>query len=149
MGDHENDDLSPELARLGEQVANLPGVTPPADLVARTLSRISSSYKPVKRVFWMLRPITNPLARVAAAAMIIAGLAPMMDMNVAEPLGAKIEASIIGREAADHVEDFIDGMLRPGKTYSQDELDATIGIRRPDFKPVRRVSLNNTKTKRA
>jgi hypothetical protein len=149
MGDHENDDLSPELARLGEQVANLPGETPPSDLVARTLSRISTSYKPVKRVFWMLRPITNPLARVAAAAMIIAGLAPMMDMNVAEPLGAKIEASIIGREAADQVEDFIDGMLRPGKTYSQDELDATIGIRRPDFKPVRRVSLNNTKTKRA
>jgi len=147
MGVHE-DDLSPELARLGDSVAKLPRETPPADLVTRTLNRISAGYKPVKRVFWMLRPITNPLARVVAAAMIIAALAPMIDMNVADPLGRKIESNIIGRETADRVEGFLDGVLRHGDSYSQDELDAVIGIRRPDFKPVRRVSLNNTKTKR-
>ncbi len=148
MSDLESDDLSPELARVGKAVASLPMETPPSDLVARTLSRISAGCKPVKRVFWLLRPITHPLARVAAAAMIMAALAPMIGMNVADPLGRRIESSITGSKTTDHVEDFIDGMMRRNP-YSQDELDAVVGIPRPEFKPVRRVSLNNTKVKGA
>lgn len=149
MGADNYDDLSPELARLGKAVEHLPKDAPPADLVARTLSRISAGYRPIKRVFWLLRPITHPLARVAAAAIIIAAFAPMTDMNLADPLGARIEARIIGSETADRFEGFLDSVLYRHGSYSQDELDSVIGIRRPTFTPVRRMTVAIAKPNRA
>lgn len=126
-----NIDLSdPRLARMGEALSNLPRPTPPPDLVARTLARIASQYKPVKRVIWLLRPITHPLARVAAAAVIIYTLTPMTDLDMADPIGRNIEQSVIGRQGTDKLEGFVDNLLvRNGpSTYSQSELDAMMGV---------------------
>ncbi|MCY3021384.1 MAG: hypothetical protein NTW87_20410 [Planctomycetota bacterium] len=135
------DDLQePELVRAGAEVARLPKLEPPPDLVARTLARLTAGYKPVKRLFWLLRPIYNPVARVAAAAIIIVTMLPMADLNMATPLGARIEQRIIGRRAADRIEVFIDKLLlRNGPPkYSQYELQEWLGVPKPEFTPVRR-----------
>ena len=130
----------PALRRAGEAVAQLPSEDPPPDLVARTLARIAASYKPVKRVFWMFRPIFNPVARFAAAAAIIVALLPMADLNLATPLGTRIESRIIGPENTDNIEDFVDDLLvRNGPpVYPQYELDAWVGVPRAQFPPLRR-----------
>ena len=143
---HAHEDLDPELAKVGEAAANVPYEGPPADLVSRTLARISSGVIPVKRVFWMLRPITHPLARIAAAALIIFAFAPMLDINLADPLGSRIEARIIGSKTAAHIEGLLDRVLTSqGNSYSQDDLDSVMGIRRPNFVPVRRVSVSSSR----
>lgn len=131
----------PALRRAGEAVEQLPPVTPPPDLVARTLERIAAGYRPVKRVFWLFRPIFNPVARFAAAAAIVVVLLPMTDLNLATPLGSRIEDGIIGRDATDDIEDFVDGLLvRNGPPrYTQYELDAWLGVPRPAPVPVRHV----------
>src|SRR5258708_7133510 len=107
-----NDELNdPKLIRAGEAVARLPHPTPPEGLAARTLARISSSNKPVKRVFWLLRPTTNPLARIAAAAIIIYMLFPMTDVDLGARLGMQIEQNIMGHAVGDRVEAIVDGVL--------------------------------------
>src|SRR5436305_6365704 len=119
MGADENEDLSPEMMRAAEAMSKLSPIDPPKDLVTRTLALISASYKPVKRVFWLLRPITHPLARIAAAAVIIFSFALMIDMNLADPLGSRIESLIIGRQTADRFEGLLDRVLvREGQSYS-------------------------------
>lgn len=120
----------PRLLKAGNAVARLSRPTPPPDLVGRTLARIAAGYKPVKRVFWMLRPITNPLARIAAVAAIICTLTPMTDLNLADPLGRNIENKIIGRQGTDRLEGIVDSILVRNGTpsYSQPELDAVIGV---------------------
>ncbi|MGD0091857.1 MAG: hypothetical protein ABSE73_18235 [Planctomycetota bacterium] len=125
----------PALRRAGEAVARLDKPEPPPDLVTRTLARIAASYRPVKRAFWLFRPIFNPVARLAAAAAIVLLLVPMTDLNLATVLGARIEERIIGRPGTDHVEDFIDGLLvRNGaRGYPQYELEAWVGSPRPYY----------------
>ncbi|HEY3324579.1 MAG TPA: hypothetical protein VGP72_29270 [Planctomycetota bacterium] len=130
----------PELARLGKAVSRLPREEPPPNLVARTLAHISANCQPVKRVFWLLRPITHPLARFAAAALIIAALLPMTNINMADALGSRIEHKIIGREATDRIQSAVDRLLvrHCPASYSQQDLDEFVGIPRPQFKPMRR-----------
>jgi hypothetical protein len=136
----------PALRHAGEAVARLAPVEPPPDLVARTLARVAAGYKPVKRAFWLFRPIFNPLARLAAAAAIILLLVPMTDLNLASPLGRRIEERIIGRHVTDHLEGFIDGLLvRNGApNYTEYELEAVIGAPRPSFPPLRRPQSRTT-----
>ncbi|HYG75885.1 MAG TPA: hypothetical protein VEK08_12855 [Planctomycetota bacterium] len=147
MTEREKDEITDhELARVGESLARLSPEKPPHDLVARTLERISQEYKPVKRVFFLLRPITHPLARLAAAATIILTLSPLTDITVADHLGSNIESRIIGRHATDRIELFVDKLLvRNGApAYTQEDLDAVIGIPRPVFMPVRQRGSGQT-----
>jgi hypothetical protein len=135
--DRRDEPLAPPLARAGGAVADLPREDPPADLVKRTLARIAEQCQPVKEVFWLLRPIFSPAARVAAAAAIILVMLPMADVDVAAPLGAKIERGIIGPAAAERIEHVLDSILvRNGPPqYSEYELNALMGIQRPRFEP--------------
>ncbi len=135
-----DDTLDPRLSAAGRAVQALPCEQPPRDLIARTLAHIANNYqKPVKRVFWMLRPITHPLARFAAAAVIIAALFPMTDLNIADPIGKQIEKRIFGHAATTHIERMLDRFLvrHYPANCSQEDLDELIGIPRPDFVPVR------------
>jgi len=145
---YETDD--PALRRAGEAVARLAAVEPPPDLVARTLTRVAAGWKPVKRAFWLFRPIFNPVARFAAAAAIIVLLMPMTDLNLATPLGKRIEERIIGRRATDHLECFIDGLLvRNGApSYTEYELDALIGTPRLNHPPLFRPQPPTAKSNR-
>lgn len=138
MSEHDLND--PKLIQAGEAVARLPQENPPRDLVARALARIAEGYKPVKRVFWMLRPITHPMARVAAAAVIILIMLPMTDLNLADPLGAGIENRILGRGTTDRVEHFVDTLLiRHGPaTYSEPDPHAFMGVQQPCDTRIRR-----------
>jgi hypothetical protein len=147
MDDTKNENATDALRRAGEAVSNLPPVEPPTDLVARTMATIAAGYKPVKRAFWLFRPIINPVARFAAAAVIILALLPMADLTLATPLGTKIEDKVIGSDAADDIEDFVDGLLvRNGPpNYPQYELDAWVGVPRPTFVPVRRATCQKPK----
>jgi hypothetical protein len=135
----DDDDPNPELIRAGEAVARLSRPEPPAGLAARTLARISAQYKPIKKVFWMLRPITHPVARVAAAAMIIYALAPMTDFDVASNLGSQIEQHVTGRAFEDHVEALVDTVTSPNGE-SQTYLDSFMGVPRVNGKTARRVT---------
>jgi hypothetical protein len=107
----DNEISDPKLIKAGEAVARLPRPQPPQGLAARTMARISSSYKPVRRVFWMIRPITHPLARIAAAAIIIYMLFPLTDVDLGSKLGMQIEQNIIGHSMGDRVEALMDGVL--------------------------------------
>ena len=124
------DNLDPEMAELAQKLSNMRPVEAPKDLVARTVDRVMKLRQPVKRVFILLRPITHPLARIAAAACIIFVLSPLTDIDQAAPLGSKIEERIIGAEVTDSVEVIVDDLLittRPG-TYQQSDLDAMMGV---------------------
>jgi len=108
----------PRLVKAGEAVAGLSRPQAPAGLAARALARISSAM-PVKKVFWMLRPITHPVARIAAAALIIYTLAPLTDIELGSKLGSQIEQHVTGSSLEDPVEHFVDGVLThytPGDT---------------------------------
>ena len=130
----ELNDMTPEMQRAGEAVARLSRPEAPSNLTARTLARAIAESKPVRRVVWFLRPITHPVARVAAAAMIIAMMSPMTDLNTADVLGQRIEQKIIGPQVADRIEGFVDSLLvmRGVPGYEQSDLDALMGVRRPD-----------------
>ena len=129
---HDEPNLSdPELVRAGEAVARLSRPSAPAGLAARTLARISQQYKPMKRVFWMLRPITHPIARIAAAALIIYALAPMTDLDIASRLGVQIEKHVLGQALEDHVEALVDNVLIRHDISigeSQPYLDSFMGV---------------------
>jgi hypothetical protein len=124
---------SPELAAAARAVSGLSVPNPPADLAARTHARVVSSCAPFKRVFWLLRPITHPVARLAAAAVIIFGLAPLADLDAADIWGRRIEERIIGRKMADRIEGMVDNMLviNGVRPYSQYDLDALMGVNTP------------------
>lgn len=121
------------IAMAGAAVSRLSIPEPPKDLASRTLKRIAAEYMPVKRVFWYLRPITNPLARLAAAAAIIFLMVPLTDLSIAAPLGARIEENILGTRTTEQIEGMMDALLvRYGTTsYSQAYLDAFMGDPRP------------------
>jgi hypothetical protein len=121
----------PRLLRAGAAVARLSRPDAPAGLAARTLARISEQYQPIKRVFWMIRPITHPVARIAAAALIIYALAPMTDLDIASRLGVQIEQHVLGASLENHVEALVDNVLirqeiRP--TEAQPYLDSFMGV---------------------
>ena len=136
----------PKLIRAGELVARLSRPSAPAGLAARTLARISASYqKPIKKVFWMLRPITHPVARVAAAAMIIYALAPMTDLDVASRLGVQIERHVTGHVFENHVEALVDSVISsPGD--SQPYLDSFMGVPRTNTNNAHHVNVRRTRT---
>jgi len=121
-----------DSVRAGEAVARLPQPEPPHGLASRTVARVIKECQPIRKVIWLLRPITNPLARLAAAALIIVTLTPMTDLDMADPLGARIEHQLIGRRLADRIEVFVDRLLviHGPPYYSQDDLDAFMGIQR-------------------
>jgi len=110
----------PKLLRAGDAVARMSRPSAPSGLAARTLARISARF-PVKRVFWMMRPITHPVARIAAAALIIYTLAPLTDLDFASKLGAELEQHVFGKRVEDRVEAFVDGVLI--EHYSTSETD--------------------------
>lgn len=135
MADMDGNEIlnDPALARAAQAVAGLPRAEPPGDLAVRTMRRISAECQPVKKVVWLLRPITNPIARLAAAAVIIFTLTPMTDLDMAEPLGSGIQNRIIGQRMAERFETFVDRLLVMNGTqpYPQAQLDAFMGVQRP------------------
>lgn len=128
-----NDELNdPKLREAGAAVARLDRPGAPAGLAARTVARVLAELKPVKKTWMVLRPITNPFARVSAAAAIMLVLFPMTSVDMAAPLGSGIEERIVGREVINRVEHFVDRVLtRTGPaSYSQYDLDQTCGTQR-------------------
>jgi hypothetical protein len=103
-------DLNAEQTHAAEAVAALPKADPPSGLAARTLARVVES-QPVKRVFWMLRPITSPIVRIAVAALIIMSIVPLADVDIATSLGKRIQEKIIGERVTERVERIVDGLL--------------------------------------
>jgi len=89
--------------------------------------------QPVKKIIWLLRPITNPFARLAAAAVIILALTPMTDLDMAEPLGSRIQNGLLGEQMAERIEGFVDHLLvmHGSAAYPQAQLDAFMGVNRP------------------
>jgi len=137
-----NDFLDPELRRMGEAVAGLSRPKPPSDLASRTMSRVLNECRTVRRRWLMVRPITNPVARVLAAASIMLILFPMTTMDLAAPLGARIEERITGHEAVNRFEQIVDRLLvRSGPAnYSQEDLEAVVGARIMPVNSFRKVA---------
>jgi hypothetical protein len=140
-------DLDENLLRLGDSISGLSRPTPPAGLAARTMAHIQANLKPAKRVFWLLQPITNPVARVAAAAAIVAMLFPLTDFETGATLGRGIE-NRLGARVTDSIESMVDNVLvqttGPG-VYSQTYLDSFMGVNRPKDRPkVKRVAMKET-----
>lgn len=119
--------FEPRLLKAANAVANLPRIPVPAGLAARTLARIDAALPLTpRRRAWILRPITNPFARCAAAAAILLLLAPLSDLEFARNMGAKIESDLVGQRVVDRMENIMDDVLPRGTAsgYSQFELDA-------------------------
>jgi hypothetical protein len=130
----EHDAAGPDMDRLGERIAGLSRPTPPANLAARTMAHIQSNLQPAKRVFWMWRPITNPVARMAACAAIVAMLFPLTDFETGANLGNGIERRI-GSRVAESIESMVDRVLisTGGQgEYSQSYLDSFMNVNRPN-----------------
>lgn len=142
----ENDDfeLTDELRRAGDAIAGLPRDEAPPGLAARTVARVTSECRSIRWVFWLLRPITHPLARVAAAALIVLVLFPMTSVNLASPLGTRIEERIIGRKMADRIEGLVDTLLVQygPRAYAEKDPDAFMGVYRYDAPRREPVRLN-------
>src|SRR4051812_30383626 len=121
-----NEFADPKLNQAGEAIRSLARPQAPRDLASRTLARVMAELAPVKRKWLVLRPITHPVARVLAAASIMMVLFPMTTLDVADPLGSRIEERIVGANVVNRVENFVDRILvRTGPaTYSQTDLDA-------------------------
>ena len=144
------DDLAvnPRLLEAGDAVARLPRIPAPPGLAARTLARINTAMllTPRKRA-WILRPITNPFARCAAAAAILLLLAPLSDLEFARNMGSKIESDLVGQRVVDHVEDIMDDVLprSAASGYSQFELDAFNNVQSTN-KSALRIQVRSIKT---
>lgn len=131
MSDNKKDWLEPELQLAGSAVARLSRPKVPAGLLERTLD-CAALIKPLRKKLWLLRPITHPLARVAAVAMLMSmvATAPLTDMDTVDSVGRRVEYSVVGTKNVDRFEQLMDGVLAKISTdgYSQDELDAVTGI---------------------
>jgi len=131
MSDRDNNWLEPELQNAGRAVAKLAHAKAPAGLVERTLER-AALVKPLRQKLLLFRPITHPLARVAAVAMLMSmvATAPLTDLDTVDSLGRKIEYSVVGSRNVDRFEQFMDTVLAKINTdgYSQNELDAVTGV---------------------
>ena len=127
-----NDDwLDPELRDVGRSVARLTRPKAPAGLLERTLDHVAL-IQPLRKKLLLFRPITHPLARVAAVAMLMSmvATAPLTDMDTVDKLGRRIEYSVVGTQNVDRFESLMDNVLAKINTdgYSQNELDALTGI---------------------
>jgi hypothetical protein len=138
------DNADPQFRHAAEAVSSLSAETPPAGLAQRTINRITAECRPFKKAFWMLRPITHPLARLAAAALFIITLTPLTNIHMAAPLGSRIEQRVIGSELADRIEVIVDGILVKQGTqpYRQEDLDEFMGLH--TIKPLQKTSSAGT-----
>ena len=147
MQDHdkiEDGDLG-DLGKLGSRISALSHPKPPENLAAKTAAYVQANCPPKKPVTIMFRSITNPAARVAAAAVIVLILSPLTDLETAASLGARIEQRI-SPHTMDKLEAFMDPVLPlGGENYSQPYFDSYLGFDRPPAprkattKPNRRV----------
>lgn len=134
-----------EIGKLGGRISALSRPTPPENLAAKTAAYVQANCPPKKRATLMFRSITNPAARVAAAAVIVLILSPLTDLETAASLGARIEQRFISPQVMDKLEVFMDPVLPGGENYSQPYFDSFMGVNRPAAprkviaKPNRRV----------
>ncbi|MEI6234595.1 MAG: hypothetical protein WCT04_16190 [Planctomycetota bacterium] len=130
MNDHNTDWLNAELRKTGRAVAALSRTKAPASLFERTLEA-AAQIKPIRQKLLMLRPITHPLARFAAAAMLMSmvATAQVTDLDTVESVGRKVEYSVVGSKNVDRFEQFMDTVLAKINTdgYTQSEIDAVTG----------------------
>lgn len=133
MQDHdkiEDSDLG-DLGKLGSRISSLSRPTPPENLAAKTAAYVQANCPPKKRVTLMFRSITNPAARVAAAAVIVLILSPLTDLETAASLGARIEQRF-SPQTMEKLEAFMDPVLPiSGENYSQPYFDSYLGVDRP------------------
>ena len=131
MSGNNNDWLEPELQTAGRSVARLGRTKAPAGLIERTLEK-AALIKPLRKKLLLFRPITHPLARVAAVAMLMSMVmtVPLTDPDTVETVGRRIEYNVVGTKAVDRFEQLMDGLLAKISTegYSQNELDGLIGV---------------------
>jgi len=137
-------ELSDLSGKLGSRISSLSRPTPPDNLAAKTVAYVQANCPPKKRSIWLLRPITHPAARVAAAALIVLVLSPLTDLETAASLGARIEQRVIGPKMMDKLEVFMDPVLPTTDNYSQPYFDSFLGVERPmaprkTTKPTKRV----------
>lgn len=123
---HANENLTPDLQRASEAVERLPKPQPPADLADRTLARIEAGLSrqdiadlPASeprlvsasalgpRRSWLMRKITNPLARVAAVLLLVTMLGLVVNLDTGERIG-RISENILGEKTTDRIERFLD-----------------------------------------
>jgi len=132
MQDHdkfEDADLG-DLGKLGSRISALSHPTPPENLAAKTAAYVQANCPPKKRVTLMFRSITNPAARVAAAAVIVLILSPLTDLETAASLGSRIEQRF-SPQTMEKLEAFMDPVLPTGENYSQPYFDSFLGVNRP------------------
>ena len=135
MSEQRNEWLEPELQTTGRSVARLSRPKAPAGLLARTLEK-AALIKPLRRKILLLRPITHPLARIAAAAMLMsmAMTVPLADLDTVEKVGWRIEHNVVGTKAVDHLEPIMLGVLATISSdgVAQDEVDSMTRFYRID-----------------
>lgn len=127
MSKNNIDSLDSNLQEAASAVAQLPRPKAPAGLVQRTLDALAQ-IKPLRRKPLFLRPITHPLARIAAVAMLMVLVQPLTYLDVVDDMGRGIENHLVGPRVVDHVENFVDGVLTriESENYSQSEQDSNI-----------------------
>jgi hypothetical protein len=114
--DFEHDaELLRELLAAGQAVGRLPSAEPPAGLAEHTLARLEREglvARPGKPSAWRwwIRPITHPLARLAAALVLFSALGVLGNVETAERVGRFFEG-LIGPRATDRLEVWVDRML--------------------------------------
>lgn len=135
-----HDEIDEKLLAVGHSVARLSRPAAPEGLAARTLARVASA---TRRRIWILRPITNPFARIAAAAAILMVVLPLSDLEFAQNVGTGIEQRVGGR-MVDRVEMLMDDVLPRGAPdgYSQTELDAFNNVSGTNKNAVRQVKVS-------
>ena len=127
MRDMNENELEPELLAAGRSVARLRRAKAPAGLLDRTLERLAK-FPAERPKMWILRPITHPMARFAAAAMLMAMVHSFTYPDVASAVGSRIEHNIVGSKMVDRVEQIVDEIVPSNaEGYSQYELDMYTG----------------------
>ena len=123
--------LTPELQKTGRAVAGMSRPKVPQGLLERTLER-AALIKPLRKKLLLFRPITHPLARIAAVVMLMSMVAsaPLTDLDTVDTVGKRIEYSVVGTKNVDRFESLMDNVLNKINTdgYSQSELDAVTGV---------------------
>ncbi|MCZ7644083.1 MAG: hypothetical protein M5U26_02195 [Planctomycetota bacterium] len=112
------DELTPQERELGEALGRLPRPIPPADLTARTVARVraegsrqpgSAEPKAPTRVWWQ-RPITSPIARAAAAIVLVAALVLVTAPRTSERIGVFF-SHLLGERNTEKLDLFVDRVL--------------------------------------
>jgi len=134
-----------DLGKLGSRISALSRPAPSANLAAKTVAYVQANCPPKKRSSVLFQSITNPAARVAAAAVIVLLLSPLTDLETAASLGSRIEQRL-SPQVMNKLEAFMDPVLpTSGENYSDPYFDSFLGFDRPAAprkvvaKPNRRV----------